>query len=153
VYDNDEEDSWTGNGGDKEGLLDQLISPSYLATDEQQTSEPQYDILEPGKENISSGESVQILFMQLGQEEEVSLDFENSLSFHVLVVVWLEYFLQEVQNVATFCVKPNVSSRCKLPINSLLQKNCYFFIPSSIIKQDMLSNPLFAWLHWKFHIT
>jgi hypothetical protein len=49
VYDSDEEDSWTGDEGDKEGLLEQLISPSYLATDEQQTSEPQYDILEPGR--------------------------------------------------------------------------------------------------------
>jgi hypothetical protein len=153
VYDSDEEDSWTGDEGDKEGLLEQLISPSYLATDEQQTSEPQYDILEPGKENISSGESVQRIFMQLGQQEEVSLDSENSLSFHDPVVVWLEYFLQEVQNVAAFCVQPNFSSKRKLPIHSLLQKNHYLFIPSFSSKQGMLSNPLFAWLHWKFHIT
>jgi hypothetical protein len=130
-----------------------LISPSYLATDEKHTSEPQYDILEPRKEKISSGESVQRLFMQLGQQEEVSLDSKNYLSFHDPVVVWLEYFLQEVQNVAAFCVQPNFSSKRKLPIHSLLQKNYYFFIPSSSIKQGMLSNPLFAWLHWKFHIT
>jgi hypothetical protein len=153
VYDSDEEDSWIDDGGDKEGLLEQLISPSYLATNEQQTSEPQYDILEPGKEKISSGESVQRFFMQLGQHEEVSLDYENSLSFHDPVVVWLEYFLQEVQNIATFCVQPNFSSRFKLPIHSLLQKISYFFIHSSSIKQGMLSNPLFAWLHWKFHIN
>jgi hypothetical protein len=153
VYDSDEEDSWTGDEGDKEGLLEQLISPSYLATDEQQTSKPQYDILEPGKEKISSGESVQRIFMQLGQQEEVLLDSENSLSFHDPVVVWLEYFLQEVQNVAAFCVQPNFSSKHKLPIHSLLQKNYYVFIPSSSIKQGMLRNLLFAWLHWKFHIT
>jgi hypothetical protein len=67
VYDSDGEDSWIGEEGDKEGLLEQLISPSYLATDEQQTSKPQYDILEPGKEKISSRESVQRFFMQLGQ--------------------------------------------------------------------------------------
>ena len=92
-------------------------------------------------------------FIQLGQQEEVLVDFENSLSFHDLVFVWLEYFLQEVQNVAVFCVQQNFSSKCKLPIDSLLQKNHYLCIPSFSSKPGMLSNPLFAWLHWKFHIT
>ena len=83
------------------------------------------------------------------RQENVSVDFENfiSLSFHDPVVVWLEYFLQEVQNVAAFCVQPNFSSKHKLPIHSLLQKNYYLFIPSFSSKQGMLSNPLFAWLH------
>jgi hypothetical protein len=116
VYDSDEEDSWTCDEGDKEGLLEQLFSSSCLATIEQQTSEPKYDILEPEEEKISSGESVQRNFIQLGQQEEVSVDFENSLSFHDPMVVWLEYFLQEVQNVAVFCVQPNISSKRKLPI-------------------------------------
>jgi len=44
VYDSD---SWTDDEGNKEELLEQLISPSYLKTDEQQTSKPQYGILEP----------------------------------------------------------------------------------------------------------
>ena len=91
-------------------------------------------------------------FIQLGQQEEVLVDFENSLSFHDPVVVWLEYFLQEVQNVAAFFVQPNFSSKHKLPIHSLLQKK-YSFFPSSSIKQGMLSQSLFSWLHWKFHIT
>jgi len=43
--------------------------------------------------------------MQLGQQEDVSLDSKNYLSFHDPVVVWLEYFLQEVQNVVAFCVQ------------------------------------------------
>jgi hypothetical protein len=62
VYDNYQEDSWTVDEGYKEGLLEQLISPSCLATDEQQTSEPQCDILAPEKEKINSGEKKGISF-------------------------------------------------------------------------------------------
>lgn len=47
VYDSYEEDSWTGDEGDKEGLLEQLISSSCSTTVEHQTSEPQCDILDP----------------------------------------------------------------------------------------------------------
>jgi hypothetical protein len=66
VYESDEEDSWTSDEGDKEGLLEQFISPSYLETDEKQTSEPQCGILESEKEKINNGESVKRLFMHLG---------------------------------------------------------------------------------------
>jgi hypothetical protein len=35
MYDSYQEDSWTVDEGYKEGLLEQLISPSCLKTDEQ----------------------------------------------------------------------------------------------------------------------
>jgi hypothetical protein len=47
MYDGDKEYSWIDDKGDKEGLLENLISPSCLEIDEQHTSKPQYDILEP----------------------------------------------------------------------------------------------------------
>jgi hypothetical protein len=78
VYDNDEEDSWTDDEEDKEGLLEQLISPSCLPTVEQQTSEPQYDILELEKEKTSNGEKKQFHF---DLQEEVWDDCKNFISF------------------------------------------------------------------------
>jgi hypothetical protein len=86
VYDSDEEDSWTGDEGDKEGLLEQLISPSYLATDEQQTSEPQYDILEPEKEKISSGESVQRISCSLASRKRYRLILKI---LYLFMIQWL----------------------------------------------------------------
>jgi hypothetical protein len=61
-----------------------LISSSCLATVEQQTSEPQCDILEPEKEKISSGESVQRHLMQFEQQEEVWDDCKSFISFTFL---------------------------------------------------------------------
>jgi hypothetical protein len=49
MYDSYQEDSWTMDEGYKEELMEKLISPSYLTTDEQQTSEPQCYILVPEK--------------------------------------------------------------------------------------------------------
>jgi hypothetical protein len=67
MYDSYQEDLWTTDEGNKEGLLKQLISPPCLATIEKQTSKFQCDIFSPVEEKISSGQSAQKHFRQLAQ--------------------------------------------------------------------------------------